>query len=102
MAFQDSLLSLTKASFLLNRDSSNELFLGLQEVPSSWAKRPLTILKILIERMRMKQTILVLGITFICLFNPACSFSSGPVKGTVAGVEVIVESLKRTKESNVP
>src|SRR5712692_11076071 len=50
--------------------------------------------------MRMKRTILVLGITFICLFNPACS--TKVVKGTVSGIEVTVQSQRRTKEYNPP
>jgi hypothetical protein len=50
--------------------------------------------------MRMKQTILVLGITFICLFNPACS--TKVVKGTVGGIEVTVQSQRRTKEYKPP
>ena len=50
----------------------------------------------------MKRATVVIAIIFICLLGSSCLSTSGRVKGTVAGVEVSVESLKRMKEFKPP
>lgn len=48
----------------------------------------------------MKRTCISIAIVLICLVTTACA--SRGVKGTVAGVEVTVDSAKRTREYKQP